>query len=119
MTGMVADMGVNSANMKKAAGAGFATATDLADWLVRTLNVPFREAHHITGRAVALAEEKKCGLEKLGLADLQSLHSGITNEIYSVLGVEKSVRSRTSFGGAAPGEVRRQVRYWKRRIGKA
>ena len=119
MTGMVADMGVNAANMKKAAGAGYATATDLADWLVRALNVPFREAHHITGRAVALAEQKKCGLEKLALADLQGLHPGITSEVFSVLGVEKSVRSRTSFGGAAPSEVRRQVRYWKRRIGKA
>ena len=119
MTGMVSDMEVNTAAMKKAAGAGFATATDLADWLVRALNVPFREAHHITGRAVAMAEGKKSALEKLELSELQSLHPGITAEVFSVLTVEKSVRSRTSFGGAAPGEVRRQVRYWKKRIAKA
>jgi argininosuccinate lyase len=116
MTGMVSDMEINTAAMKKAAGAGFATATDLADWLVRTLGLPFREAHHITGRAVAMAEAKKIALEKLALAELQSLHPGITAEVFSVLTVEKSVRSRTSFGGAAPGEVRKQVRYWKRRI---
>jgi argininosuccinate lyase len=119
MTGMVADMAVNTAAMKKAAGAGFATATDLADWLVRALNIPFREAHHITGRAVAMAEAKKTALEKLELSELQSLHPGITAEVFSVLTVEKSVRSRTSFGGAAPSEVRKQVRYWKRRIVKA
>ena len=119
MTGMVSDMAVNTASMKKAAGAGFATATDLADWLVRALNVPFREAHHITGRAVAMAESRKTALEKLELSELQSLHPGITGEVFSVLTVEKSVRSRTSFGGAAPVEVRRQVRYWKKRIAKA
>ena len=119
MTGMVADMSINGANMKKAAGAGYSTATDLADWLVRSLNMPFREAHHVTGRAVAMAEAKKCGLEKLSLAELQSLNSGITDEVFSVLGVEKSVRSRTSFGGTAPGEVRKQIRYWKKRIAKA
>ncbi|TIO99102.1 MAG: argininosuccinate lyase, partial [Mesorhizobium sp.] len=72
------DMTVNAAAMKKAAGAGHATATDLADWLVRNLGLPFREAHHVTGRAVALAEEKKVGLEKLSLADLHSIHPGIT-----------------------------------------
>ena len=119
MTGMVSDMAVNTAAMKKAAGAGFATATDLADWLVRALNIPFREAHHITGRAVAMAEGKNSALEKLSLAELQSLHPGITAEVFSVLTVEKSVRSRTSFGGAAPGEVRKQVRYWKKRVAKA
>jgi argininosuccinate lyase len=119
MTGMVSDMQINTAAMKKAAGAGFATATDLADWLVRTLNIPFREAHHITGWAVAMAEAKNTALEKLELSELQTLHPGITDEVFSVLTVEKSVRSRTSFGGAAPQEVRKQVRYWKRRIGKA
>jgi argininosuccinate lyase len=119
MTGMVSDMEINVSAMKKAAGAGFATATDLADWLVRTLGLPFREAHHITGRAVAMAEQKKTALEKLALSELQTLHPGITAEVFSVLTVEKSVRSRTSFGGAAPSEVRKQVRYWKRRIAKA
>src|SRR5690606_1958917 len=85
MTGMVGDMEVNAAAMRKAAGAGFSTATDLADWLVREAGLPFREAHHVTGRAVALAEEKKCGLEKLPLADLQAIHPAITEGVYSVL----------------------------------
>jgi argininosuccinate lyase len=118
MTGMVSDLSINTAAMKKAAGSGFSTATDLADWLVRELNIPFREAHHITGRAVAAAEAKGCALEKLPLSELQSLHSGITQGVFGVLGVEKSVRSRTSFGGTAPSEVKKQVRYWKKRITK-
>jgi argininosuccinate lyase len=117
--GMVRDMTVNAAAMKKAAGAGHATATDLADWLVRNLGLPFREAHHVTGRAVALAEEKKVGLEKLSLEDLRSIHPGITDGIFSVLAVQNSVKSRTSFGGTAPSEVRKQVRYWKKRLAKA
>ncbi|EXL10443.1 argininosuccinate lyase [Aquamicrobium defluvii] len=119
MTGMVRDMTVNAAAMKKAAGSGFSTATDLADWLVRELGIPFREAHHVTGRAVALAEEKKVGLEKLTLEDLKSIHEGITADIFSVLSVQNSVKSRQSFGGTAPAEVRRQVRYWKKRLAKA
>ncbi len=119
MTGMVADMHVDKAALKKAAGSGYSTATDLADWLVRVLGMPFREAHHVTGRAVALAEEKKCGLEKLSIDDLRSIHQGITEDVYSVLSVANSVRSRTSFGGTAPGEVRRQIRYWKKRLAKA
>ncbi len=118
-TGMVRDMTVNAAAMKKAAGAGHATATDLADWLVRTLGLPFREAHHVTGRAVALAEEKKVGLEKLSLDDLRSIHPGITEDIFSVLAVQNSVKSRVSFGGTAPSEVRKQIRYWKKRLAKA
>ena len=117
--GMVRDMTVNAAAMKKAAGAGHATATDLADWLVRNLGLPFREAHHVTGRAVALAEEKKVGLEKLSLDDLRSIHPGITDGIFSVLAVQNSVKSRTSFGGTAPSEVRKQIRYWKKRLSKA
>jgi len=119
MTGMVRDMTINAAAMKKAAGAGYSTATDLADWLVRTLSLPFREAHHVTGRAVALAEARKVGLEKLSLEDLQSIHPGITGDVFSVLSVQSSVKSRTSFGGTAPAEVRRQVRYWKKRLAKA
>ena len=119
MTGMVRDLTVNVAAMKKAAGSGFSTATDLADWLVRRLGIPFREAHHITGRAVALAEERKTGLEKLALEDLKSIHDGITADVFSVLSVQNSVRSRQSFGGTAPAEVRRQVRYWKKRLAKA
>jgi argininosuccinate lyase len=116
MTGMIGDLAVNEAAMKKAAGAGYSTATDLADWLVREAGLPFREAHHVTGRAVALAEEKKCGLEKLSLAALQALHPSITDDVYSVLPVRNSVRSRTSFGGTAPSEVRRQIRYWRKRL---
>ncbi len=119
MTGMVRDLTVNEAAMKKAAGSGYATATDLADWLVRSLGLPFREAHHVTGRAVALAEQKKVGLEKLSLEDLQSIHSGITGDVFSVLSVQNSVKSRESFGGTAPAQVRRQVRYWKKRLAKA
>ncbi len=116
MTGMVGDMEVNTAAMKKAAGAGFSTATDLADWLVREAGLPFREAHHVTGRAVALAEEKKCGLEKLALEDLKAINPAIHEGVFSVLSVGNSVKSRTSFGGTAPSEVRRQIRYWKKRL---
>ncbi|MEJ6785081.1 argininosuccinate lyase [Aminobacter sp. Piv2-1] len=119
MTGMVGDMTINEQAMKKAAGSGYSTATDLADWLVRSLGMPFREAHHVTGRAVALAESKKVGLEKLTLDELKSIHDGITDGIFSVLSVQNSVKSRTSFGGTAPAEVRKQVRYWKKRLTKA
>jgi argininosuccinate lyase len=111
-------MTINAATMKKAAGSGYSTATDLADWLVRALGLPFREAHHVTGRAVALAEQKGGGLEKLSLADLHSIHDGITEDVFSVLSVQNSVKSRTSFGGTAPSEVKRQVRYWKKRLAK-
>ncbi|HEV2897543.1 MAG TPA: argininosuccinate lyase [Pseudaminobacter sp.] len=119
MTGMVGDMEINETAMKKAAGSGYSTATDLADWLVRTLGLPFREAHHVTGAIVALAEAKKLGLEKLSLGDLQSVHPGITDDVFSVLSVQNSAKSRTSFGGTAPAEVRKQIRYWKKRLGKA
>ena len=118
MTGMVSDMAVNARAMKKAAGSGYSTATDLADWLVRELGIPFREAHHVTGRAVALAEEKRVGLEKLTLSDLQTIHEGITGDVFGVLTVEKSAASRKSFGGTAPQEVRRQIRYWKKKLAK-
>jgi argininosuccinate lyase len=116
MTGMVSDMAVQTEAMARAAGSGYSTATDLADWLVRTLNLPFREAHHVTGRAVALAEAKKIGLEELTLSDLQTIHSGITDAVFDVLSVENSVRSRTSFGGTAPDQVRKQIAYWKDRL---
>ncbi|HTV67225.1 MAG TPA: argininosuccinate lyase [Rhizobiaceae bacterium] len=116
MTGMISDLTVNEAAMKKAAGAGYSIATDLADWLVREAGLPFREAHHVTGRAVALAESKKVGLEKLSLEELQALNPKVTEDVFSVLSVQNSVKSRTSFGGTAPQEVRRQIRYWKKRL---
>jgi argininosuccinate lyase len=119
MSGMVRDLTINVASMKKAAGSGYSTATDLADWLVRELGLPFRDAHHVTGRAVALAESKKVDLSRLSLEDLQSINPGITDAIFGYLTVEKSVKSRQSFGGTAPQEVRRQIRYWKKRITKA
>src|SRR5690606_25394830 len=116
MTGMVSDMAVNEAAMKKAAGSGYSTATDLADWLVREAGLPFREAHHVTGRAVALAESRKVSLEKLTLEELQAIDSRIDQSIFDVLSVNASVKSRSSFGGTAPQEVRRQIRYWRKRL---
>jgi argininosuccinate lyase len=116
MTGMVSDMTINTASMKKAAGSGYSTATDLADWLVREAGLPFREAHHVTGRAVALAEQKKVALERLSLEDLQAIDARINDSIFGVLSVNASVKSRSSFGGTAPQEVRRQIRYWRKRL---
>ncbi|MBF0354481.1 MAG: argininosuccinate lyase [Alphaproteobacteria bacterium] len=110
MGGMVADMTVNVERMQAAAGAGYATATDLADWLVRTLKMPFREAHHVTGRIVKLAEEKGCGLEELSLAEMQAIEAGITKDVFDVLTVLRSVESRTSFGGTAPQCVRAAIK---------
>jgi len=105
MTGMIADLTVNAQRMKESAGAGFTTATDIADWLVRVAGVPFRQAHHITGRVVRLAEEQGCGLEELSLTDLQGIDARIGADVFSVLGVEASAASRTSFGGTAPVNV--------------
>lgn len=116
MTGMMSDLTLNEAAMKRAAGAGYSTATDLADWLVREAGLPFRDAHHVTGRAVALAEQAKVGLEKLPLGQLQSLNDKITEDVYSVLSVQNSVKSRKSFGGTAPQEVKKQIRYWRKRL---
>jgi argininosuccinate lyase len=116
MAGMVRDMEPDTKAMKRWAGAGYATATDLADWLVRTLDMPFRDAHHVTGRLVGLASERKIGLEKLSLAEMQAVEPRITEGVYAVLGVEKSVRSRTSYGGTAPANVRRQARRWIARL---
>ncbi|WP_374436970.1 argininosuccinate lyase, partial [Tabrizicola sp.] len=113
MTGMVSDMTANRDVLKAAAASGFSTATDLADWLVRALGLPFREAHHVTGTLVAMAEKTGCDLPDLSLEEMNSVHPGITQEIYSVLGVENSVRSRTSYGGTAPELVRAQIARWK------
>jgi len=113
MTGMVGDMVANRAVLEASAASGFSTATDLADWLVRSLGLPFREAHHVTGSLVALAEKKGCDLPDLSMAELTSAHPDITQEVYSVLGVQNSVRSRVSYGGTAPDQVRAQVARWK------
>jgi len=112
MTGMVADLNVNPQAMKEAAARGFSTATDIADWLVRTLNMPFREAHHVTGAIVALAEKKGVTLDALALADMQSVEPRITKDVYSVLSVEASAASRTSYGGTAPSNVKREADRW-------
>ncbi len=118
VTGMVSDLQVNAAKMRAAAGAGFSTATDLADWLVRELGLPFREAHHVTGRVVALAEERRVALEDLPLADLQAVEPRLNEAIYSVLSVDASVASRTSYGGTAPDNVRQQAANWRERLGR-
>jgi argininosuccinate lyase len=112
MTGMTRDFQPNLARMKASAGAGFATATDLAYWLVRELGLPFRQAHHVTGSLVKMASERNLGLEDLSLEDMRSVESGITAKVFDVLGVEKSVGSRTSFGGTAPANVAAQARRW-------
>ena len=116
MTGMVRDLVADKARMEKAAGDGYATATDLADWLVRTLKMPFREAHHVTGRIVAKASETGVALDQLPLAAMQAIEPKITAEALSVLSVRSSVASRTSFGGTAPKNVREQAETWLKRL---
>jgi len=113
MAGMVSDMTANRASLKAAASSGFSTATDLADWLVRELNLPFRDAHHVTGSLVAMAEGKGCDLPDLSLEDMQSVHKEIRADVFDVLGVENSVASRLSYGGTSPARVREQVARWK------
>ncbi len=113
MAGMVADLQPDREKLKTAAGAGYSTATDLADWLVRELNLPFRDAHHITGAAVKRAEALGVALPDLPLADLQGLDKRITPAIYGVLTPEASVASRKSYGGTAPDQVRAQITRWK------
>ncbi|SHH62643.1 argininosuccinate lyase [Marivita hallyeonensis] len=117
MEGMVKDMSANTQVLEAAASAGFSTATDLADWLVRELDLPFRDAHHVTGSLVAMAEQKGCDLPDLSLADMQSVHDGISEAVFDVLGVHNSVASRTSFGGTAPVRVREQIARWKETLG--
>ncbi|WP_370402385.1 argininosuccinate lyase [Sulfitobacter sp. JB4-11] len=117
MDGMVRDMTANRDCLAAAAGSGFSTATDLADWLVRVLGLPFRDAHHITGSLVGMAEKAGCDLPDLTLAQMKSVHDGITGDVFDVLGVENSVNSRMSYGGTAPEQVRRQVQRWKEILG--
>jgi argininosuccinate lyase len=116
MAGMVSDITVDAEAMHRAATAGFTTATDLADWLVRKLDLPFREAHHVTGALVRLAEQKGCGLADLTLADLHTIEPRLTAEVFDVLSVDRSVASRTSFGGTAPDNVRQAAAAARRRF---
>jgi len=118
MTGMVDDLEPNAARMVEAAGSGFSTATDLADWMVRTLGLPFREAHHVTGRIVAAAEGSGVPLDKLPIEVMQEAYPGITEDVFSVLSVRNSVKSRTSYGGTAPQNVRKMARTWIKRLEK-
>jgi argininosuccinate lyase len=119
MTGMVRDLVADESRMKKMAGEGYATATDLADWLVRTLKMPFREAHHVTGRIVAKASEEGVPLHRLAVADMQAIEARITPDIIEVLSVQNSVKSRTSLGGTSPKNVRAQARQWLKRLDRA
>src|SRR5690606_16642892 len=116
MTGMVLDMRPDPAAMKEAAGRGYSTATDLADWLVRALGLPFREAHHVTGRIVKLAEERGVALHELPLAAMQEVDPRIDERVFEVLDVESSVRSRESFGGTAPENVAAAVAAARERL---
>ncbi len=109
MTGMVADMRPNEARLREAAAQGFSTATDLADWLVRELGMPFRDAHHVTGTLVKMAEDRGCDLDALTLSDMQGVEPRITQAVFDVLSVEASVRSRVSYGGTAPVRVAEMV----------
>lgn len=114
MTGMISDMEPNVASLETAAASGFSTATDLADWLVRDLGMPFREAHHITGALVAKAEEKGCDLPDLSLADMKIVNERINADVFNFLGVQNSVASRQSYGGTAPKQVRKQIARWRK-----
>ena len=116
MTGMLGDTVFNTDRMAADAGNGFSTATDLADWLVRVLGLPFRDAHHVTGAIVKLAEDKNIGLEDLELADMHSVEPRITDDVFAVLGVENSIRSRTSFGGTAPDNVQKSCAEARKRF---
>lgn len=118
MAGMIADLEPVPERLAAAAGSGFATATDLADWLVRTLKMPFREAHHATGAIVKMAEKRGVGLEDLSLADMQKVEKRITNDVFTVLSVASSVKSRTSYGGTAPQNVQKMAKSWLKRLEK-
>ncbi|MCW5716192.1 MAG: argininosuccinate lyase [Bauldia sp.] len=117
MTGMIRDLTPDAARMRAAAGLAFSTATDLADWLVRVLGLPFREAHHVTGRIVARAEALGVTLDALPLAEMQEVEGRITADVFGVLSVESSVASRTSYGGTAPANVLREAKAWVERLG--
>jgi argininosuccinate lyase len=116
MAAMIADLTVNEAAMRAAAEAGYPTATDLADWIVRALKKPFREAHHIAGSVVKRAEDMNLPLEKLPLAEMQKIEPGITSEVFAVLSLDASVKARMSYGGTAPDRVREQLHFWREKL---
>ncbi|MTH63321.1 argininosuccinate lyase [Paracoccus shanxieyensis] len=116
MTGMLADLSANKDRLEAAAGSGFSTATDLADWLVREAGLPFRDAHHATGALVAMAEQAGVDLPELTLQQMQSVNPAITEDVFKVLGVHNSVASRMSYGGTAPAQVRAQIARWKEKL---
>ena len=118
MTGMVADMRPDAARLRAAAAVGYSTATDLADWLVRELGLPFREAHHITGRIVAAAEKRGVGLDALPLEEMQAIEPRIGPDALRVLSVESAIKTRTSFGGTAPKNVHAQAKRWLHKLKK-
>ena len=117
MAGMVRDITPNKARLLEAAGAAYSTATDLADWLVRKLNMPFRDAHHVTGTIVSRAEKLGVTLAELPLVEMQAVEPKINKDVYSVLTPLASAKSRTSYGGTAPREVRKQVKRWQKLLG--
>lgn len=114
--GMIDDLQANKENMLRLASSGFSTATDLADWLVRNLKLPFRTAHHVTGKIVGMAEKKNIALDQLSLEEMQSVEPAITKDIFSVLSVEASLASRTSEGGTAPVNVEKAAQLWLERL---
>src|SRR5690606_31696420 len=118
IAGMVRDLVPDEARMKLAAGEGYATATDLADWLVRTLKMPFRDAHHVTGRIVGIASKQGVALHDMALKEMEGVEPKITAAVLVVLSVEASVKSRVSYGGAAPKNVRAQAKAWLKRLEK-
>lgn len=114
--GMIDDLQANKENMLRLASSGFSTATDLADWLVRNLKLPFRTAHHVTGKIVGMAEKKNIALDQLSLEEMQSVEPAITKDVFSVLSVEASLASRTSEGGTAPVNVEKAAQLWLERL---
>src|SRR6185503_11933130 len=116
MAGMVGEMAVNAKAMRRAAEAGYPTATDLADWMVKTLNLPFREAHKKAAKAVQRAENLGVALGSLPLADLKKIEPKLSKDVYKVLSLEASVRARQSEGGTAPNRVAEQIGYWKAKL---
>jgi len=118
MAGMVGDLTIDAKAMRKAASREYATATDLADWLVQNLGLPFREAHHITGRIVALAEAKNTDLRRLTLPEIHTIEPRVTEAVFAVLDPGRSAKSRKSHGGTAPANVRREAKRWIKRLEK-